>query len=103
MLDVFVDLHEFVVRRDVEAGSFQKQRLDDLRMGVGLYRVIALDPGQVFLEGPVIVPQSFMIQDKQRRSVPLRQIDEFLFHLSFYRELFHDAFQSLHFPVVFQV
>ena len=64
MLDVFVNLHEFVVGCDVETRSFQKQGLDDLRMGIGLYRIIALNPGQVFLESSVIIPQLLVIQDK---------------------------------------
>jgi hypothetical protein len=47
MLDVVVDLHEFVVGRHIEAGALFKQRFDDLLLRVGLHRVVTLDAGQV--------------------------------------------------------
>ena len=53
-----MNLHEFIVGGNVKTRPFQKQGFDNLRMRIGLDGIIALNPGQIFLERPVIFPSS---------------------------------------------
>jgi hypothetical protein len=64
VLDESVNLLEFIVRSHIEARAFLEQGSDDLRVGIGFHRVIALNPRQVFLENPIILSYFGMVQDE---------------------------------------
>ena len=53
-----------------------KQRLNDLLLGVGLDRVVALNARQVLFERPVVLPQDLVVDDEQRRAVLLHKAKE---------------------------
>jgi hypothetical protein len=53
-------------------------------MSIGLDRIIALNPWQIFLEGSVITPQLFVIQDKQGSPMLFNKFG----NLFFYSHLF---------------
>lgn len=71
VLYILVDLHEFVVRGDIETRSFFEQCFNNLLLGVGFYRIVTLNPRQVSFECPVIFPQFIMVNNEQGRAVLL--------------------------------
>jgi hypothetical protein len=80
MLDIFMNLHEFIVGGDVKTRSFQKEGFDNLRMCIGLDCIIALNPGQIFLESPVILSELFVIENKQGSPMLFYQLGNLFFH-----------------------
>ena len=69
MPDVLIDVLELRHGRDVETRARLIKRLYDLRVGVGLHRVVGLDARQVFFEHRVIGAQFVVINHEQRRAV----------------------------------
>jgi len=61
VFDVLIDLHELIVRCDIETRSFFEQRFDNLLLRVGLHRIVTLNPRQVLFECPVILPEFVVI------------------------------------------
>jgi hypothetical protein len=64
MLDVLVDLHELIIRGDIETRTLFEERLNDLLLGVGLHRIVALNPRQVLFERPVVLPEYVVVNNK---------------------------------------
>jgi hypothetical protein len=58
---VLVHRFEFGEGGNIEAGALIEERLDDLRRGVGLDRIIALHPRQMLLKAPVVAPDDLVV------------------------------------------